>query len=167
MSTSTALCVCAYTCFQTPMSHLSIIRELRLKSCCAIFLIYLNSYRKQLISMFCTESHLTPCTLLLTGGYTPLPKGWCPEMSQTQQNKKIQAEGRLSAGVYTLFFRKILLVIPLTMCWKETVIKGELHRFYTSKSVYRCWGALLHMWKQLYKAFSGPRGKCVKSDKCP
>ncbi len=41
--------------------------------------------------------HLTPCVLLLAGGYTPLPKGWYPETSRAQQNKKIQAECRISA----------------------------------------------------------------------
>ncbi len=45
--------------------------------------------------------HFTPCMLLLAGGYTPLPKGWCPETSRTQQNKKIQAEGRISADTDT------------------------------------------------------------------
>ncbi len=46
---------------------------------------------------FYRVSYLTPCTLLLAEGYTPLPKDWCPETSWTQQNKKIQAEGQVSA----------------------------------------------------------------------
>ncbi len=40
-------------------------------------------------------------------------------------------------------------------------------RFYTSESISRCWGVLLHMWKNLYKVFSISRESCVKSDKCP
>ncbi len=83
------------------------------------------------------EFRLTPSVLLLAGVYTPLPKGWCPETSQTQQNKKIQAEGRhryrnhhtlllghkwwlggiIFVFLYSIsihcFFRKILLVRPL------------------------------------------------------
>ncbi len=87
---------------------------------------------------------LTPCVLLLAGGHTPLPKGWCHEMSRAQQNKKIQAEVGVCAHThiathvfwvinddwevlflyeftftfvwvlqFTLFFWKILLVVPL------------------------------------------------------
>ncbi len=32
--------------------------------------------------------HLTPCTPLLAGGYTPLLKGWCSETSRAQQIRK-------------------------------------------------------------------------------
>ncbi len=39
--------------------------------------------------------------------------------------------------------------------------------FYTSKSVYRSWGVLLHMWKKLCKASRGSTGSCAKSDKLP
>lgn len=36
-------------------------------------------------------------------------------------------------------------------------LKGELHRFYASKSVYICWGERLHMWKQsCVKPFEPP-----------
>ncbi len=45
--------------------------------------------------------HLTPCALSLAGSYTLLPKGWCPKTSRTQQNEKIQAEGRFSADTDT------------------------------------------------------------------
>ncbi len=97
---------------------------------------------------------LTPCAPLLAGGYTPLPEDWCPETSWAQQNKKIQAEGRVSADtdttthpnaskwwfrgiifvwVHTLCFRKILLIRPLSM-WKalnlkDILFKIELHGY--------------------------------------
>ncbi len=54
-----------------------------------------------LLLCFYRVPHLTPCVLLLAGGYTPLPKGWCQETSRAQQNKKIQAEGRFSADTDT------------------------------------------------------------------
>lgn len=39
------------------------------------------------------ERETESCPLYLAGGYTPLPKGLCPEMSQRQKNtKNIQAE---------------------------------------------------------------------------
>lgn len=44
----------------------------------------------------------------------------------------------------------------------QICIKGEL----ASKCVYRTWGVQLQMWEELYKAFCGSRGCCVKSDKC-
>ncbi len=47
----------------------------------------------QLVATFLIPP-LTPCSLLLAGGYAPLHKGWRPEESKAQQNKKIQAEGR-------------------------------------------------------------------------
>ncbi len=70
-------------------------------------------------------------------GYTPL-EGWYPETSRTQQNNKIQAEGKVSAdtdtttrfcwvisddweglflfeSIHCFFFRKILLIIPLNI----------------------------------------------------
>ncbi len=39
---------------------------------------------------------------------------------------------------------------------------GELHSFYTSECVSRCWGVLLHT-----AIFCGFRGSGVKSDKLP
>lgn len=43
---------------------------------------------------------------------------------------------------------------------------SQLHRFfYTSISVNRFWGVLLHMCEKLYKALCGSRGSCARSDK--
>ncbi len=46
----------------------------------------------QLLFVNTRVPHLTPYALLLAGGYTPLHKGWCPETSRTQQNKKLQTD---------------------------------------------------------------------------
>lgn len=35
----------------------------------------------------------------------------------------------------------------MTQLWE---VKGKLHQFSTSKSVYRSFGVLLHVWKKLY-----------------
>ncbi len=59
--------------------------------------------------------HLTACALLLAWGYTPLPKGWCPGRHRHTLlvGHKWWLRGIIFVWVYTLFFRKILLVIPL------------------------------------------------------
>ncbi len=41
-------------------------------------------------------------------------------------------------------------------------LKGEIHRFYKSESVYRCWRVLMHMRRKLYEVFCSSRGSCVK-----
>ncbi len=42
-----------------------------------------------------------------------------------------------------------------TSVYLGLLVKGELHCFYTSKSVCSSWGLLLHMWKKMSYALCG------------
>ena len=97
---------------------------------------------------FFTTSYPAHCYWL--GATHPLPKGWCSEASWTQQNnKKIQAEDRVSADKYSatrgskvmierdyfcmcqcivvVFFRKILHSILLTRTHTKSAEAPDTH----------------------------------------
>lgn len=78
-----------------------------------------------------------------------------------------------------LLIQKLPLFFKLSRRWTRTEklmcylpdecsiwFEGEHQQVYTSKSVHRSW-VLQHMWKRLYKAFRGFRGRCLESDKLP
>ncbi len=85
---------------------------------------------------------------------------FCKSKSITEAKKDINNSmpllGKISdSGIITIYFIEVLLFMCERCTW--ICFKGEW--FYTSKSVYRCWRILMHMWqKSCRKQVVSPEG---------